>query len=141
MNPIVFSSHLSARRRPVPVPAPVQLIQHFLFGFRHLVALLRHASHTHHQDLLAVRRLARDEGVVLQVHHLRHVGGATAAPPAPRLPQQGGSQQDRAQRDRDAGREGGGTAFQRGGLPLGGEGMQSCAATVRVRRTEQKVVF
>lgn len=133
MNLILFSSHLSARRGSVPVSAPVQLIQHFLFGIRHLVAVLRHPGHTHHQDLLAVWRLARDEGVVLQVHQLRHVRSATAAPPPPRLPQQGGSQQDRAQRDRDGGREGGGTAFQRGGLALWGEGLKSCAATVRER--------
>lgn len=131
----MLSSHLSTRCGSVPVPAPVQLIQHFLLGLRHLVAVLRHPSHTHHQDLLAVRGLARDEGVVLQVHHLRHVRGATVAPPASRLPQQGGSQQDGAQRDWDGGCEGGGAAFQRGGLPLWGKGMQSCPARVRVTTT------
>lgn len=83
---MLFSSHLSAWCGSVSVPAPVELIQRLLLRFHHLVAVLRHPSHTHHQDLLAVRGLARDEGVVLQVHHLRHVRGTTVAPPPSRLP-------------------------------------------------------
>lgn len=106
-------SHLSTRGGSVLVPPPVELLQHILVRHRMRVDGPARQSHTHHQDLLTVRRLAQNKSIILQVHHHRHQCSATAATPAPPLPQQSGSQQSRAHC------EGGGGAERRRGWTAG----------------------
>ena len=90
-------SHLSAWPRSEPAPPPVKLLQ--------CVLVLLRPSHTHHQDLLVVRRLAHHEGVVLQVRQGGHQCDTAAAPPPHPLPQQGSSQQHGAHWEEDGGGE------------------------------------
>lgn len=96
---VLLCSHLSARCGSLLVPPPVKLFQLLLAGRHMCIKVLACWSHTHHQDLLAVWRLARNEGIVLQVCHRWHQHSAAAASPAPPLPLQGSSQQSGAHCD------------------------------------------
>ena len=116
---VLLCSHLSARRGSLLVPPPVKPLQHLLAGRHMCIKVLACRSHTHHQDLLTVWRLARNEGIVLQVCHRWHQRSAAAAPPAPPLPLQGSSQQSWAHCD------GGGWGERRPGWRVGdGGGLQ-----------------
>lgn len=98
-------SHLSTRCGSLLVRPPVKLLQHILVWRCRCVDELSPRSHTHHQDLLTVRGLAHNKGIILEVRHHRHQRNATAAAPAPPLHQQSSSQQSRAHCDRGGGGE------------------------------------
>lgn len=98
-------SHLSTRCSSVLVPPPVKLLQHIVVTHWMHVKVAARPSHAHHQDLLTVRRLAHDKGIVLLIRHHRHQCGATAAAPAPHLPHQSSSQQSGAHCERGGGSE------------------------------------
>lgn len=96
---------LSAWHGPVLVPPPVELLRRTHPGLCVCVDKLARQSHTHHEDLLTVWRLARDQSIILQVCHHRHQCIAAAAPPPLHLPLQGRSQQSRTHSERDGGDE------------------------------------
>lgn len=103
--PACETAHLRTGHGSVLVPLPVQQLQHLLARRCLCVDVLRWRSHTHHQDLLTVRRLAHDEGIVLRVRQHWHQCSAAAAPPAPPLPEKGGSQQSWAHSEGGGGDE------------------------------------
>lgn len=96
---------LSARHGSVLVPPPVELLCRTHLGLCSCVDKLTRQSHTHHEDLLTVWRLARDQSIILQVCHHWHQCIAAAAPPPLHLPLQGRSQQSRTHSERDGGGE------------------------------------
>lgn len=90
--------HLSARCCSVQVHPPVKLIQHIQVKLRARADRLAWQSHTHHQDLMTLGRLAHDKSIILQVCHHGHHCSATAASSAPSFTPQSSSQQNRARR-------------------------------------------
>lgn len=123
--------HLSARRSSVRVHPPVKLIQHIQVKLRTRADRLAWRSHTHHQDLMTLGRLAHNKSIILQVRHHWHRCRATAAAPAPSFPPQSSSQQSRA---RHAG--GGGFEQQRNS-----RGLQNWAAWRNLWPGEVKIII